>query len=62
MDIKQAFCQSNLPDNERYIMRPPAGCPLTPAHTYMLFKKTLCGLKRSPRHWYVKAKAILEDI
>eukprot|EP00957_Ditylum_brightwellii_P109227 8331803-Ditylum_brightwellii.AAC.1 len=50
MDIKQAFCQSDLPKNERYIMKPPSGCPLTPANTYMLLKRTLYGLKRSPRH------------
>ena len=62
MDVKQAFCQSNLPDNENYIMRPPPGCPLTPKNTYMLLRKTLYGLKRSPRHWYDKAKSILEDI
>ena len=51
-DVSQAFVQSVLPDNEKYVLRPPNGCPLTPPKTYLLLKKTLYGLKRSPRHWY----------
>ena len=51
-DISQAFCQSVLSDDERYVIRPPHGCPITPSKTYLLLKKTLYGLRRSPRHWY----------
>ena len=29
-DIKQAFVQATLPDNEKYILKPPPGCPNTP--------------------------------
>lgn len=29
-DFIQAFCQSHLPDNEKYICKPPPGCPITP--------------------------------
>ena len=51
-DVAQAFCQSVLPDDEQYVIKPPHGCPLTPSATYLLLKKTLYSLRRSPRHWY----------
>ena len=38
-DIKQAFCQSCLPNSEKYVVRPPPGCPLTPRNTYLLSVK-----------------------
>ena len=61
-DVKQAFCQAVLPPDENYVLKPPPGCPLTPPNTYWLLKRTLYGLRRSPRHWYEKAKEILESI
>ncbi len=61
-DITQAFCQSYLPTGEDYICRPPAGCPLTPKGTYWRLKKTLYGLKRSPRHFYNLASRTLKEI
>ena len=61
-DVKQAFCQSYLPEGENYICRPPPGCPLTPSKTYWKLKKTLYGLKRSPRHFYELAKKILIEV
>ena len=61
-DIVQAFCQSYLPPGENYICRPPAGCPLTPPNTYLKLKKTLYGLKRSPRHFYDLAVKTLTSI
>ena len=61
-DICQAFCQSYLPPGENYICRPLAGCPLTPSNSYLKLKKTLYGLKRSPRHFYELAKKILLSI
>ena len=61
-DVTQAFCQSCLPDDEHYVCRPPPGCKLTPPDTYWRLKKTLYGLKRSPRHFYVLAKSILEKV
>ena len=61
-DVCQAFCQSYLPKGENYICRPPAGCPLTPKDAYWKLKKTLYGLKRSPRHFYELAKKILLSI
>ena len=61
-DVSQAFCQSVLPDDERYVIKPPHGCPITPPNTYLLLKKTLYGLRRSPRHWYNTCKAALNSI
>jgi deoxyuridine 5''-triphosphate nucleotidohydrolase (dut) len=61
-DAIQAFCQTTLPPEEQYVCTPPKGCPLTPPKTYLLLKKTLYGLKRSPRHWYETAKQALLSI
>ena len=61
-DIKQAFVQAVLPPEENYVLKPPPGCPLTPPNTYWLLKRTLYGLKRSPRHWYDKAVQLLHKI
>ena len=61
-DVSQAFCQSTLPKSEKYVIRPPQGCPITPDHTYLLLKKTLYGLRRSPRHWYETCKKALEEV
>jgi deoxyuridine 5'-triphosphate nucleotidohydrolase len=61
-DVSQAFCQSSLPAGENYVCRPPAGCPITPPNIYWRLKKTLYGLRRSPRHFYNLAKKTLEDI
>ena len=61
-NVSQAFCQSVLPPNEQYVLRPPPGCPKTPKNSYWKLLRTLYGLKRSPRHWYNKAKSVLESI
>ena len=58
-DVSQAFVQSVLPEDEKYVIRPPKGCPITPSKTYLLLKKTLYGLKRSPRHWYETCRKTL---
>lgn len=51
-NVAQAFVQSVLPDDEKYVCKPPKGCPATPPNTYLLLKQTLYGLKQSPHHWY----------
>jgi hypothetical protein len=61
-DVSQAFCQSYLPKDEVYVCRPPSGCPITPPNSYWRLRKTLYGLKRSPRHWYHLAKTTLLKI
>ena len=61
-DVSQAFCQSYLPKNEVYVCTPPHGCPITPKGSLWRLRKTLYGLRRSPRHWYDKCKQILLDM
>ena len=58
-DVSQAFVQSLLPSTKPYVIKPPTGCPLSKPNTYLRLLKTLYGLKRSPRHWYEKARSIL---
>ena len=60
--VKQAFVQAVLPPEEQYIVRPPAGCPITPPNTYWKLIRTLYGLRRSPRHWFDRVTDILQDI
>ena len=38
-----------------YIHRPPPGFPITPPNTYLLLKRTIYGIKRSPKYWCDKA-------
>ena len=47
---------------KQYVLRPPAGCPNTPLRTYWLLKRTLCGLKRSPKHCFDRATNLLTSI
>ncbi len=44
------------------IVKPPIGDPDTIKDEYWLLKKTLYGLRRSPRHWYNKITAVLSSI
>eukprot|EP00957_Ditylum_brightwellii_P013952 1052871-Ditylum_brightwellii.AAC.1 len=46
----QVFVKAKLPANKQYVIRPPAGCPNSKPNTYWLLKRTLYGLKQSPRH------------
>ena len=61
-DVSQAFVQSFLPESKKYVVHPPKGCPITPPNTYLLLKKTLYGLKRSPRRWYKMCKRTLINL
>ena len=61
-DCKNAFCQGILPADEITIIRPPKGDPDAASDEYWLLKRTLYGLRRSPRHWYDKISAILRSI
>jgi len=61
-DVKQAFVQALLPDDEQYVLYQPAGCPISKPNTYWLLKRTLYGLKRSPKHWYDKAVNLLTSV
>jgi len=49
-DCKNAFCNATLPEDETTVIRPPAGDPAFKNDEYWLLKKTLYGLRRSPKH------------
>jgi hypothetical protein len=58
-DCKNAFCQGVLPPEEITIVKPPIGDPDAENGEYWLLKRTLYGLRRSPKHWYDKIRNIL---
>ena len=61
--MKQAFVQATLLLDKQYFLCPPAGCPRTPPpKTYWLLKRTLYELKRSPKHWFNRAKSLLPSL
>jgi len=51
-NIKQAFVQSTLPDDEIYFLKPPPGCPRSSSNHYWRLIRSLYGLKRAPRIWF----------
>ena len=61
-DAKNAFCHPTLPDDEICVVTPPRGCPFSKPGTYWRLKKTLYGLRRSPRHWYQNFSGVLQEI
>jgi hypothetical protein len=61
-DCKNAFCQGILPNDEITVVLPPIGDPDAAKNEYWLLKKTLYGLRRSPRHWYNKITTVLNSI
>lgn len=61
-DVTHAFVQSVLPEDEKYDIKPPKGCSLKPSKIFMLLKKILYGLKRSPYHWYENCRTTLINI
>ena len=61
-DCKNAFCQGELPPEELTIIRPPPGDPDATKDEYWVLKKTLYGLRRSPRHWFLKIDGILKSM
>ena len=61
-DAKNAFCHPTLPPDEVCVVTPPKGCPFSKPGTYWRLKKTLYGLRRSPRHWYQTFSGVLQDL
>ena len=61
-DCKNAFCQAVLPDDEATVVRPPVGDPDYHKEVYWKLKKSLYGLRRSPRHWFNRIASILQEI
>ena len=50
LDVKQAFVQATIPEDEVTIVRPPPGCPKSRPNTYWLLKRTLSPNGHSVRH------------
>ncbi len=48
-DVKQAFIQSKLSDDEAYFIKPPPGCPRSKPGEYWHLLCSLYGLKRAPK-------------
>lgn len=61
-NCKNAFCQSELPPEEVTVIRPPSGDPDVSPNEYWLLKKTLYGLRKSPRHWFKKIDGIFRSM
>lgn len=61
-DCKNAFCQAVLPEDEATVVRPPHGDPDHDKEIYWRLRKTLYGLRRSPRHWFNRFASILKDM
>jgi hypothetical protein len=51
-DIKKAFIQSSLPQDETYFVKPPNGCTLSPPGTYWKLLPSLYGLRCVPKLWF----------
>jgi hypothetical protein len=63
VDIKGAYLNGELNDNEVLYMHHPPGYKPRDAGTHVLcLKKTLYGLKQSGRRWYQKLSSIFESL
>ena len=51
-----------MPPNKITIIKPPIGDPDDKKDEYLLLKRTLYGLRRSPKHWYDKIWKILNSM
>ena len=61
-DHKNVFYNGNLPPNKVTIVQPPKSDPSAAKNKFWLLKKTLYGLRRSPRHWFAKIDKIFESM
>ena len=58
-DVKNNFCNRDLPPEEVPIAKPPLGNPSAAKNESWLLKKTLYGLQRSPKHWHNKIDGVI---
>ena len=61
-DVKNAFYNGDLPSEEVTVVRPPIGDPSAAKNEFRFLKKTLYGLRRSPKHWYDKIDGIFRSM
>ncbi len=56
------FVKAFSPTTKPLFVKTPIGDPDAGKDEYWLLKKTLYGLRRSPRHWYNKIRLVLASI
>jgi hypothetical protein len=61
-DIKQAFVQLSLTDDEIYVVKPPVGCHRSAPGTYCHLLPSLYGLSRAPKLWYERLSSHLRSM
>ena len=61
-DVNQAFSLPYLLVNKNYALKPLDDDQFTPHNSYLGLKKTLYGLKQSPRQLYDSLTKIFKDI
>lgn len=64
VDIKGAYLNGNLLENEQIYLCHPPGYPLSnnPALTVLKLKRLIYGLKQSGWYWYLKFERLLRDL
>jgi len=61
-DVKQAFVQSSIPDDEIYFVRPPVGCPHSDPGSVWHLHRSLYSLRRAPKLWSQKLRSSLQTL
>ena len=61
-ECKNVFCNGDLSPDEVTLVRPPKGNPSAAKNELWLLKKTLYGLRCSPRHWFIKIDKIFKSM
>jgi len=61
-DVKQAFVQTSLPEDEHYFIKPPVGCIRSKPGTYWRLIRSLYGLRRAPKLWFEKLSLHLRSM
>jgi len=63
-DVKQAFVQSSLPDDELYFyfVKPPVGCHRSPPGTIWKLTRSLYGLRHAPKLCFEKLCSHLKSM
>jgi hypothetical protein len=60
IDCKNDFCNPVLPEDEVVLLCPPQECLFSKPNTFWRLRKTLYGLRRSPKHWYEMFKSVMK--
>jgi hypothetical protein len=61
-DVKQAFIQASLPEDEEYFLKPPPSCTHSKPGEYWRLLRSLYGLKRAPKLWFEMLSSHLKSM